>query len=163
MCGRGQAFSTPSLLRPFPECLHQVQPNSFWICLATIPVQHMTSAFMVHSTPLLFCPLPWEDKVTCYMMLSALDSTCVLIICFSPWFDLRTTTHQVSQIVPVSYSAPPPQLKKKRVVRVLISYFILQLRCPAGISPKGNSGCFPQGKPAATELLYPKYGACWVF
>ena len=41
--------------------------------------------------------------------------------------------------------------------------FPLQLYCPNGISPKGNSGCLPQGKPAATESLYPTYGACWVF
>ena len=27
----------------------------------------------------------------------------------------------------------------------------------------GNSGCFAQGKPAATESHCPIYGACWVF
>ena len=27
----------------------------------------------------------------------------------------------------------------------------------------GNLGCHPWGKPAATELHYPAYGACWVF
>ena len=27
----------------------------------------------------------------------------------------------------------------------------------------GNLGCFPWGKPAATESRYPIYGACWVF
>ena len=26
-----------------------------------------------------------------------------------------------------------------------------------------NSGCFPRGKPAATESRYPTYGAYWVF
>ena len=35
--------------------------------------------------------------------------------------------------------------------------------CPSGISPMGNLGCFPQGKPAATESRYPTYCACWVF
>ena len=45
-----------------------------------------------------------------------------------------------------------------------ISYFyFLRLYCPNGISPTGNSGCFPWGKPAATESRYPTYGACWVF
>ena len=39
----------------------------------------------------------------------------------------------------------------------------LQLYCPSGISPMGNLGCFPQGKPAATESRYPTYCACWVF
>ena len=39
----------------------------------------------------------------------------------------------------------------------------LQLYCPNGICPMGNSGCFPQGKPAATESRYPTYCACWVF
>ena len=34
--------------------------------------------------------------------------------------------------------------------------------CPNGISPMGNSGCFPRGKPAAAESRYATYGACWV-
>ena len=38
-------------------------------------------------------------------------------------------------------------------------FFILQLYCPIGISLMGNSGCFPQGKPAASEPRYPTYGA----
>ena len=41
--------------------------------------------------------------------------------------------------------------------------FFRQLHCPIGISPVGNSGCFPQGKPTATESRYPTYGACWMF
>ena len=41
--------------------------------------------------------------------------------------------------------------------------FFLQLDCPTGISPMGNSGCYPRGKPAATESRYPTYGACCVF
>ena len=40
---------------------------------------------------------------------------------------------------------------------------IVQLFCPSGISPMGNSGCLPWGKPAATESHYPTSGACWVF
>ena len=42
-------------------------------------------------------------------------------------------------------------------------FFSPQLYCPKGISPMGNSGCLPRGKPAATESRYPTYGACWVF
>ena len=42
-------------------------------------------------------------------------------------------------------------------------FFSLQLHCPIGTSPMGNSGCFPWAKPAATELRYPTCGACWVF
>ena len=42
-------------------------------------------------------------------------------------------------------------------------HFILQLYCPIGISPMGNLGHFPWGKPAATESHYPSYGACQVF
>ena len=38
-----------------------------------------------------------------------------------------------------------------------------QLHCPNGISPVGNSGCFPRGKPAATESRYQTSGTCWVF
>ena len=33
---------------------------------------------------------------------------------------------------------------------------------PIGSSPLGNSGCFPRGKPAASESCYPTYSACWV-
>ena len=29
---------------------------------------------------------------------------------------------------------------------------VQQLYCPLGIFPMGNSGCFPRGKPATTEL-----------
>ena len=42
-------------------------------------------------------------------------------------------------------------------------FYFLQLYCPSGISPMGNSGCLPRAKPAATEWRYPAYGACWVF
>ena len=35
--------------------------------------------------------------------------------------------------------------------------------CPIGISALGNSGCFPQEKPAATESRYSTYGVRWVF
>ena len=39
-----------------------------------------------------------------------------------------------------------------RLPPVLLFYFlILQLCCPTGISPTGNSGCFAHGKPAAKE------------
>ena len=31
------------------------------------------------------------------------------------------------------------------------------------ITPMGNSGGLPRGKPAATELHYPTYVACWMF
>ena len=31
-----------------------------------------------------------------------------------------------------------------------------------GISPMGNSGCFPWGKPAVIGSRYPPYKACWV-
>ena len=40
---------------------------------------------------------------------------------------------------------------------------ILQLHYPIGISLIRNSGCFPQGKKATTELHYPTWGACWCF
>ena len=49
---------------------------------------------------------------------------------------------------------------------VLFLYiFFIQFVVPMGISPMGNSGRFPQGKPAATESRYQaltnKYSACW--
>ena len=34
------------------------------------------------------------------------------------------------------------------------TFYFLQLYCPDGISPMGNSGCLPRGKPSATELRY---------
>ena len=43
------------------------------------------------------------------------------------------------------------------VLRVRILFFFLQLYCPNGISPMGNSGCFPRGKPAATGSCYQTY------
>ena len=47
-----------------------------------------------------------------------------------------------------------------------ILYF-LHFAVPMGISPMGNSGRFPEGKPAATESRYPTLinhkRACWVF
>ena len=43
------------------------------------------------------------------------------------------------------------------------TFYFLQLYCPNGISPMGNSGCFPRRKPAATESRYPVYCTCWVF
>ena len=36
-------------------------------------------------------------------------------------------------------------------------YFFKQQYCPVGISHMGNSGCFPRGKPAATESRYQTY------
>ena len=42
-------------------------------------------------------------------------------------------------------------------------FFFLRLYCPSGISPIGISGCFPRGKPAATESCYPTYCACSMF
>ena len=33
--------------------------------------------------------------------------------------------------------------------------YFLQVYCPSGISPMGNLGCLPRGKPAARELHYP--------
>ena len=51
---------------------------------------------------------------------------------------------------------------KKRVIT--FASYVLQLYCPFGISPMGDLGCFPQGKPAATEPRYPPTCcACWVF
>ena len=52
---------------------------------------------------------------------------------------------------------------KTRSTVLSTNKILLQLYCPNGISPMGNSGCLPQGKPAATESCYPTYFACWVF
>ena len=38
-----------------------------------------------------------------------------------------------------------------------------QMYCPIGISPMGNLGRFPWGKPVVTESCYPTCGACRVF
>ena len=40
------------------------------------------------------------------------------------------------------------------------TFFTFYNCCPNGISPMGDSGCFPQGKPAATESCYLTYCAC---
>ena len=44
----------------------------------------------------------------------------------------------------------------------LILLIVASVTVPC-IAPLGNSGFCPLGKPAATELRYPTYGACWVF
>ena len=44
-----------------------------------------------------------------------------------------------------------------------LHFCILQLYGSNKISPMGNSGCLPKRKPAATELCYPTYSACWEF
>ena len=41
--------------------------------------------------------------------------------------------------------------------------YLLQLYCPNGISPMGNSDCLTRRKPAATESRYSTYDAWWVF
>ena len=46
---------------------------------------------------------------------------------------------------------------------LLLLFYFLQLYCPNGIFPMRNLGCFPWGKPAATESHCPTYCACWVF
>ena len=51
----------------------------------------------------------------------------------------------------------------KGVFLTTFTLYFLQLYCPIGIFPMGNLDCFPQGKPAATESCYPRYGGCWVF
>ena len=43
----------------------------------------------------------------------------------------------------------------KPIVHFFFIFFFLQLHCPSGISPMGNSGCFPRGKPASTESRQP--------
>ena len=60
---------------------------------------------------------------------------------------------------------PPPKEVFFFLNRQLLKYFLylfsyLQLYCPIGISPVGNSGCFLRGKQAATESRYPIYSAC---
>ena len=48
----------------------------------------------------------------------------------------------------------------KNLKKISLTFYFLQLYCPNGISPMGNLGCFPRGKPAATESRYPAYDAC---
>ena len=47
-------------------------------------------------------------------------------------------------------------------VQAYFYFFFFFNNCivPIGISPVGNSGCLPRGKPAATQSRYPTYGAC---
>ena len=42
-------------------------------------------------------------------------------------------------------------------------FFFKPVYCPIRISPMGNLGYFPWGKPAAAEMHDLIYGACWVF
>ena len=60
------------------------------------------------------------------------------------------------------WTQPQDETSNCKCVAVCL-FVVLQLYCPSGISPMGNSDCFPRGMPAATESRYPAYGACWVF
>ena len=51
----------------------------------------------------------------------------------------------------------PRQLPKKKKKKMAVCIVLF------GITPTGNSGCLPRGKPAVTELHYPAFGAGWVF
>ena len=53
--------------------------------------------------------------------------------------------------------------RRDSLLLLLLQISILQLYCPIGIPSMGIAGCFPWGKPAATESRYPTYCACWVF
>ena len=61
------------------------------------------------------------------------------------------SVHGTHCSVPIAHGA----LKNK-------STFI-QLYCPKGISPMGNLGCLPQGKPAVTESHNLTNSACCMF
>ena len=38
------------------------------------------------------------------------------------------------------------------IIIIIFYFYVLHLYCPNDISPMGNSGCFPWGKPAATTV-----------
>ena len=60
-------------------------------------------------------------------------------------------------LTPPSYSVLCLMTTARARFLLLLLYFfyLLQLYCSYGISPMGNSGCLPRGKPAATESDYP--------
>ena len=60
-------------------------------------------------------------------------------------------------------SAFPAYLNVRRCEVVVFLLYFLQLYCPDGIFPMGNSGCLLRGKPAATGSRYPTYSPCSVF
>ena len=78
----------------------------------------------------------------------------------------------LGQVVQVGKELTVYHHKKKIVIKIqkgtqqsllFFNFCFLQPYCPSGISPMGNLGCLPQGKPAATKSRYPTYCACWVF
>ena len=48
--------------------------------------------------------------------------------------------------------------RRNALFKCYLLLLLLQLYCSIGISPTGNSGCFPRGKLAATESRYPING-----
>ena len=56
-----------------------------------------------------------------------------------------------------------PWMDQQSCVLLAFYFYFLELSCPNGIFPMGNSGSLPCGKPTATESRYPTYGAYWVF
>ena len=83
--------------------------------------------------------------------------------------DLATTVivffiyHDSAKTLTVSHTTHSQVKAKLSYTHTHLPLPLLQLYCPNGIDLMGNSGCFPRGKPAATESPYPTYGACGVF
>ena len=67
---------------------------------------------------------------------------------------------QCEQNKETAVKSQPWEFKSQNNVNAIMTYVFCML-CfvhfvvPTGISPMGNSGCFPQRKPAATESRYP--------
>ena len=84
--------------------------------------------------------------------------TCMYTILFSSEPILRRDRcNEISQITFSFIST----LEFVQVIFFFLKGFTIIV--PFGISSVETLDCFPWGTPAATQLHYPTYGACWVF
>ena len=105
-----------------------------------------------------FITLIWPmNTVFVTTLIWPMTTVCLL----SPYYDLWTLSlHFITLIWPMNtvYACHHPNMIYEQFAcfhpnRTYEHCLPVQLYCPNGISPMGNLGCLPQGKPAATVTL----------
>ena len=140
--------------------------DSIWL-LMIIDCMHITSSLTIISKPGLLFDVA-DIVYLAFLFVFHLKGTLV-IYCSSCLFDMGKVYG--CRVLPLlqtffffffSFFGCLPR-RCTWIVPFYFYFYLWQLYCPNRISPIGNSGCLPRGKPATTESRYPTYGACWVF
>ena len=95
--------------------------------------------------------------------LSLIIHTSLISFPKEPGLKMASKCSEKPMFIPLGLSGFSLRLPAKQSTPLWVR-FILFYNCnvPFGISSMGNSGCFPRGKPAATDPRYPSNGAWWV-